>query len=245
MGGLIVPVFERDDIAIYYEEHGEEFPVLLIAPGGMRSAVPAWENAPWSPIEHLAPHYRVIAMDQRNAGRSRAPIYATDGWHVYTEDQLALLDHLGVDRFHAAGMCIGGPYCMGLIQAAPQRVASAVLLQTIGLLENRQAFFDMFNAWADELKPRRPEVEEGAWQGFREAMYGGDFLFNVSRDFVASCPTPLLVLMGNDLYHPEETSRELASLAPNVVFVERWKEPEHQVAAKERILAFLAANTPR
>ena len=38
---------------------------------------------------------------------------------------LALLDHLGIDRFHVAGMCIGGPYIMGLIQAAPQRVFEA------------------------------------------------------------------------------------------------------------------------
>ncbi len=239
-----MPVFERDDIAIHYEEHGDGFPILLIAPGGMRSAVPAWANAPWDPVEHLASNYRVIAMDQRNAGQSRAPIRATDGWHVYTEDQLALLDHLGVDRFHAAGMCIGGPYCMGLIQAAPQRVTSAVLLQTIGLHENRQAFFEMFDSWANELKPDRPEVEEGAWQAFRESMYGGDFLFNVSRDFAAGCQTPLLVLMGKDLYHPEATSRELASLAPGSVFVEHWKEPEHQAAAKQQILAFLAANTP-
>ena len=136
-----MPVFERDEIRIYYEIHGEGFPVLMIAPGGMRSSIPMWENAPWDPIEHLAPHYRVIAMDQRNAGQSTAPIRATDGWQVYTEDQLALLDHLKVDRFHVAGMCIGGPYIMGLIQAAPERVISAVLFQSIGLSNNRHVFF--------------------------------------------------------------------------------------------------------
>ncbi|RPJ21263.1 MAG: alpha/beta hydrolase, partial [Planctomycetaceae bacterium] len=114
-----MPIFKRDDIELYYEEHGSGFPVLLIAPGGMRSAVPFWERTPWNPIAHLAPSYRMIAMDQRTA------------------DQLALLDYLGVDRFHVAGMCIGGPYIMGLIQAAPQRVASAVVFQTIGLDNNR------------------------------------------------------------------------------------------------------------
>ena len=69
-GGTDMPVFKRDDIELYYEEHGQGFPILLIAPGGMRSAVPFWERTPWNPIQHLAPHYRVIAMDQRNAGRS-------------------------------------------------------------------------------------------------------------------------------------------------------------------------------
>ena len=84
-----MPIFKRDDVELYYEEHGSGFPILLIAPGGMRSAASFWERTPWNPIEQLAPHYRVIAMDQRNAGRSVAPIRATDSWHVYTSDHLA------------------------------------------------------------------------------------------------------------------------------------------------------------
>src|SRR5258708_39385858 len=100
-------VFKRDDVELYYEEYGMRFPVLLIAPGGMRSAVSFWERTPWNPIEQLAPHYRVIAMDQRNAGKSAAPVRATDSWHAYTPDQLALLDHLAVHRFHPAEMCTG------------------------------------------------------------------------------------------------------------------------------------------
>jgi hypothetical protein len=59
-----MPIFKRDDIELYYEEHGEGFPVLLIAPGGMRSAVPFCERTPWNPIQHLAPSYRVIAPNQ-------------------------------------------------------------------------------------------------------------------------------------------------------------------------------------
>jgi len=240
-----MPIFTRDDIELSYEEHGAGFPVLLIAPGGMRSAVSFWEKTPWNPIEHLSPNYRVIAMDQRNAGRSVAPVRATDSWHVYTADQLALLDHLGVDRFHVAGMCIGGPYIMGLIQAASQRVASAVVFQTIGLDDNRQVFFELFDSWANELKPTRSEVSEATWESFKQSMFSGDFLFNVSRAFVSRCQTPLLVLLGNDLYHPESSSREVASLAPNATLIEHWKEPEHQPAAKKTVEEFLAKHTPR
>jgi len=240
-----MPIFQRDDVQLYYEEHGAGFPVLLIAPGGMRSAAALWQGTPWNPIEQLAPYYRVIAMDQRNAGQSVAPIRATDSWHVYTADQLALLDHLGVERFHVAGMCIGGPYIMGLIQAAPQRVASAVLFQTIGLHNNRQAFFEMFDSWATDLKPKRPEVSEEAWESFKKTMYGGDFLFNVSREFVSACQTPLLVLMGNDLHHPAETSREVAALAPHATFIEHWKEPAYQPTAQKAVEEFLAQHTPR
>jgi pimeloyl-ACP methyl ester carboxylesterase len=236
-------IFEQDDVELYYEVHGEGFPILMIAPGGMLSAVPYWQNTPWNPIEQLSSNYRVIAMDQRNAGQSRAPVRGTDGWHVYTQDQLNLMDHLGVDQFHVAGMCIGGPYCMGLIEAAPERVASAVLFQSIGLHENRPAFYDMFDNWAAPLKAQR-EASEEDWNSFRSAMYDGDFLFNVSREFIAECRTPLLVLCGKDHYHPEEISREIAALAPNTTFIEYWQEPEHRSSAQSAVASFLAQNTP-
>ncbi|MDG2114592.1 MAG: alpha/beta hydrolase, partial [Actinomycetota bacterium] len=122
-----MPFFEDGDVRIHYQESGEGFPVLLIAPGGMRSEMSYWEGTPWNPITHLSPHYRMIAMDQRNAGQSTAPVSTDDTWETYTRDQLALMDHLGIDRFHVAGMCIGGPYIMGLIDAAPERVASGVV----------------------------------------------------------------------------------------------------------------------
>ena len=93
-----MPIFERGDTKLYYEEHGSGFPLLLIAPGGMRSSVSFWDKVAWNPITQLSPNYRVIAMDQRNAGQSTAPISGSDSWHTYTEDQLALMDHLGVDQ---------------------------------------------------------------------------------------------------------------------------------------------------
>ena len=91
-----MPSFERGQTKLYYEETGTGFPILLFAPGGMRSAIGFWENSPWNPIKVLSPHFRVIAMDQRNAGRSTAPVTAGDGWHTYADDHVALLDHLGV-----------------------------------------------------------------------------------------------------------------------------------------------------
>ena len=238
-------IFTRGDVKLYYEEYRKGFPLLLIAPGGMRSAVSFWDKVAWNPIADLAEHYRVIAMDQRNAGNSTAPIRETDSWHVYTEDQLALMDHLSIDRFHVAGMCIGGSYSMGLIQAAPKRVTSAVLFQPIGMHNNQQAFFDMFDGWAKEMKPQHPETSDSAFESFKKSMYGGDFLFNVSRDFVSRCEAPLLVLLGNDQYHPQETSRDIVALAKKATLIEKWKEPENQPAAKRAVLQFLAEHTPR
>ncbi len=235
----------NDGADIYYEVHGDGFPVLLIAPGGMRSAVSFWENTPWNPITQLQGDFQVVAMDQRNAGRSTGPVSAKDGWQTFTGDQLALMDHLGHDRFHTAGMCIGGPYAFGLIQAAPERVASAVLFQTIGRDDNRQAFYDMFDSWAVDLRDTFPAMSEADWASFRANMYDGDArLFNVDDDFVRQCPTPLLVLCGKDLYHPESASRAIAELAPAATFIEDWKEGAAREAARAAVVSFLAEHTP-
>ena len=241
-----MPVFTKNEVRIHFEEIGTGFPVLLFAPGGMRSAIPFWETQPWNPIEVLSPHFRVIAMDQRNAGQSTAPVSEENGWHSYTSDHLALLDHLGIERTHLLGGCIGGPYCMGVVKRASERVAAAVLQQPIGLSsENREAFYEMFDSWAAELRKVYPEVQDRAWSGFRERMYGGSaFLFNVDRDFIRVCPTPLLVLMGNDLYHPAEISREIVDLAPKAELVEQWQDPDTVGQAVERVLRFLREHTP-
>ena len=69
-----MPTFERDDVSLYYEIQGDGFPILLFAPGGMRSAVSFWRGNAWDVIGELSPHFTVIAMDQRNAGASWAPV---------------------------------------------------------------------------------------------------------------------------------------------------------------------------
>ena len=236
--------FRVDDTVLHYEIHGSGFPVLLFAPGGMRSAASFWENAEWNPVTALSPHFRVIAMDQRNAGRSTARVSASDDWSTYTDDHIALLDHLRIDKVHLLGGCIGGPYCMGVIERAPERVAAAVLQQPIGNDgNNRERFFEMFDQWADALRPAMPSVSDEAWARFRANMFDKPFLYNVSRGFVAACQTPLMVLMGTDAFHPESISREIANLAPNARLVERWKNPEAD-GTVETVVAFLREHTP-
>lgn len=237
-------IYERGEARIHYDVTGDGFPVLLIAPGGMKSAAALWPNMPWNPLDALAGDYRLIAMDQRNAGGSFAPVSSSDGWDTYTDDQLGLLDHLGVDRCHVIGMCIGGPYVLGLLKAAPARFASAVLLQPIGLDENRGAFHEMFDAWADDIAPAHPEADVATFAAFRTNMYDGDFMFNTTRDELADIDTPMLVLMGDDLYHPQSTSRAIAELAPHVTFVEEWKTDDHLGTTQATISTFLATHTP-
>jgi pimeloyl-ACP methyl ester carboxylesterase len=109
-----MPTFTRNETTIHYDVHGEGPPLLLFAPGGMRSARAIWARAPYDPVAEFAGQFRVITMDQRNAGASRAPLSAADGWHSYTDDHLALLDELGVERCRLLGMCIGCTFALSL-----------------------------------------------------------------------------------------------------------------------------------
>lgn len=154
--------------------------MLALAPGGMRSAASFWERVPWNPVTELADGHQVIVMDQRNAGASSAPVTGTENWTTYTADQLALLDHLGVERFAVVGMCIGGPFVLGLLQAAPTRVAGAVVIQSIGLDGNRAAFHEMFDGWAVDIAPDHPEAGPGTWAAYRSGMYDGDDALSAS-----------------------------------------------------------------
>jgi pimeloyl-ACP methyl ester carboxylesterase len=208
----------------------------------MRSANALWENVVWNPRERLAATHRLIGMDQRNAGRSVAPVSGDDSWADYTADQLALLDHLGVERCHLLGMCIGGPFILALLAAAPERFASAVLLQPAGATVPTPLFRAMFDEWAAALAPEHPEATPDDWASFGDNMWGGTFLHSVGPDQVAATTTPLLVLMGDDDYHPSGLSREIADLAPNAELVERWKEPGLVDEVDRRVLAFLAAH---
>jgi pimeloyl-ACP methyl ester carboxylesterase len=242
-----MPIFERDGkVSIHYEERGAGFPLLAFPPGGMRASIPFWQRALFDPLAVFSDEFRVITLDQRNAGQSRAPITREDGWQSYAADHVALLDHLGIERCHVLGGCIGGAFALKLIEKAPKRVAAAVLQQPIGRSpDNDEVFRELFDGWAKEIAPEHPEATPEVLTAFRTRMYGGDFVFSVTRDFVRSVQAPLLVLMGNDIYHPTATSREIAELAPNARLIERWKDPELVSNTVNSVRDFLRVNTPR
>jgi pimeloyl-ACP methyl ester carboxylesterase len=236
-----MPTFTRGQTTLYYESHGAGPAVLAFAPGGMRSAAALWARSPWHPVTELATQFRVITMDQRNAGASRAPIRASDGWHSYTEDHLALLDELDIDTCHVIGGCIGGAFALALASKAPERVRCAVLQQPIGFSgTNRDVFYELFDTWAGEQLAARSDVSGAALPAFRERMYGGDFVFSVSREGARRCQAPLLVLRGNDVYHPSSISEEIAQLAPDAELIRDWKTGENLAKAVGRVRAFLS-----
>src|SRR5665213_614795 len=107
-----MPSVKSGQANIYYEEFGSGYPVLLIAPGGLSSSILKWENATINPLEEFIGDFRLIVMDQRNAGRSRAPFPAVRPWDTYLQDQIAVMNALGCEQFHVFGCCIGGSFAL-------------------------------------------------------------------------------------------------------------------------------------
>jgi pimeloyl-ACP methyl ester carboxylesterase len=247
-----MPVLKRPDGELHYEEYGQGYPILLFAPGGMRSRMEMWHTPPgglprafsdWT--QSLADGYRVIAMDQRNAGRSRTAIEADHCWHTYAADHLALMDHLGFRQFHTLGGCIGRSFCLKLCEMVPDRITAAVLQNPIGLHPEHPEYFpESFYDWAKEMKAERPQLGNAKIAAFGRNMWDGEFVYSVSREFCRRCTVPTFLLPGNDKPHPAVTSAELAQLLPGIEVLEDWRGPEHLDEQLRRVLAFLDRHTP-
>ncbi|ROP99732.1 pimeloyl-ACP methyl ester carboxylesterase [Stella humosa] len=242
-----MPSFEHQGATIRYETHGEGFPILTFAPAGLVSVMDVWRQAmaPIDPTVEFADGYRVIAMDQRNAGGgSHGPITAQDGWDTYTADHVALLDHLGVARCHLYGQCIGGSFILNMLKRHPERVAAAVLAQPIGRIDPalppRPARFD---AWAAALQ-NHPEATPDVLAAFYRNLYEAGFVYCADRAFVATIAAPCLVLSGMDDIHPRAISEELARLIPGCELIDEWKSGPALDAARLRVRAFLDRHTP-
>jgi pimeloyl-ACP methyl ester carboxylesterase len=243
-----MPIIQHHGATIHYEEYGQGFPILTFAPAGLRSVIAVWGQsmAPIDPTTEWAANYRVIAMDQRNAGgQSHAPITTRSGWDDYTADHIAVLDDLHIDRCHLYGQCIGGSFIINMLKHHPERVASVVMAQPIGrvgpLAPGRNA---NFAGWADELKDHSEATPE-VLDAFYQNLYAAGFVYCADRDFMKTIKMPCLVLAGNDAAHPWPISEELSKLVPGCEFVAEWKSGAALEAARVRVKEFLAKHTPR
>src|SRR5580700_7720838 len=249
-GGPAMPFYERGDVRIHYEEVGSGFPLMVIPGGGLNSTVAGLANHPFNPMEEFKGEYRVIAADLRNAngGQSSGPLEIDRPWDAYADDQLGLMDHLGIRQFMVLGFCIGGPFIWNLLKRAPDRIVAAVLAQPSGSRpELRDHFYDNNTKnWGPPLTARRPEITMATVDKFLTKMYrtNADFVFTVTRDFVRNCQTPVLILPDDVPSHPYAVALESAMLAPQAeVSIFPWKEPVERVPlAVRQIRSFLRAH---
>jgi len=246
-----MPFYERGNVRIHYEEAGSGFPLLVIPGGGLNSTVAGLKTHPFNPLDEFKGEYRVIAADLRNAngGESSGPLAIDRPWDAYTDDHLALMDHLGIRQFLVLGFCIGGPFIWNLLKRAPDRVVAAVLTQPSGYRPTMPDLFYQNNikGWAPQLVERRPDITLEQASAFLTTMYrqNADFVFTVTREFVRGCNTPVLILPDDVPAHPYAVAMETAHLAPNAqVSLYPWKaNPEQIQLALRHIGTFLRANS--
>src|SRR5213080_3850404 len=248
-----MPFYERGPVRIHYEEVGSGFPLLLIPGGGLNSALLCWQTAsPFNPMERYKDDFRCICAELRNAnpGQSSGPLEIDRPWDAYTDDQLGLMDHLGIKEFMVMGFCIGGPFIWNLFKRAPERIVAAVLAQPSGSRpEMRDLFYqNNIKGWGPALCERRPDITMAMVDAFLNKMYrsNADFVFTVTRDFVRACQTPLLVLPDDVPAHPYAVAMEVVRLAPKAeVSIYPWKEPKDLIPhAVRQVRNFLRAHHP-
>ena len=104
------------------------------------------------------------------------------------------------------------------------------------------------DVWGPELRARRPEIAVESIEAYLHDLYRlrPDFVYSVSREFVRSCQTPLLVMPDDTPAHPYQTSVDIAALAPkaqSTVFP--WREPKDlREKTIDQVRAFLRSHQP-
>lgn len=115
-------------LQLRYVEVGEGAPVILIH--GLAGDCQGW----FALIEALRHRFRVIAFDNRGAGKSTQfdePVTTAD----LAADTFGLMDYLGVERAHVVGRSMGGAIAQIMALQQPDRIRSLVLCASFAKLD--------------------------------------------------------------------------------------------------------------
>jgi pimeloyl-ACP methyl ester carboxylesterase len=115
-----MPLIQTNEISLYYEVHGEGFPLLLIASVGYDHQF--WRHQ----VEGLSPFYQVIVFDNRGAGRSDKPEGPYYVWQM-ADDTASLMNALSIPKAHVAGHALGGSIAQELALNYPGLVDRLIL----------------------------------------------------------------------------------------------------------------------
>jgi pimeloyl-ACP methyl ester carboxylesterase len=130
-----VPVAVVDGINTRYEVIGSGSPLLMFSPGGFDSTLESWSTVGvyrrLDLLEHLSATYTCITFDRRESGQSGGRVERIT-WSDYVTQGRGLLDHLGIDRAHLMGGCVGCSTVAAMGVAHPDRVRSMVLFSPAG-----------------------------------------------------------------------------------------------------------------
>jgi 3-oxoadipate enol-lactonase len=124
--GVRVPRVRVNDFDMYYEMHGNGFPLVLIS--GYSGSTESWDVLV-PRVAELSKHYRVLTFDNRGAGRSGAP---KGDYSIKTmgDDVAGLLDSLEISKPHVLGQSMGGMIAQELAINHSKKVNGLILVCT-------------------------------------------------------------------------------------------------------------------
>jgi pimeloyl-ACP methyl ester carboxylesterase len=124
-----------DGIATRYEVMGSGPPLLMYAPGGFDATVEKWSTqgvyAKIKLLDHLPKTYTCVVFDRRECGQSGGRVEHLT-WAHYVAQGKGLLDHLGFERAHIMGGCMGCCPVAGFGVAYPEATLSMILFWPVG-----------------------------------------------------------------------------------------------------------------
>jgi pimeloyl-ACP methyl ester carboxylesterase len=140
-----MPTVRVGDINIYYEDHGKGEPLLLIA--GWGTDLTCWQFQ----IPEFSTKHRVIAFDNRGAGRTDAPDEPYS-FRMMADDAVGLLDALGIGQAHILGVSMGGCIAQEIAIGYPERTKSLILAATTAAPDNCPLLMRTLPAWTAAMR---------------------------------------------------------------------------------------------
>lgn len=130
-----MPTAVIDGLATRYDIVGTGPALLMFSPGGFDATLDKWSTqgiyATIRPVDHLSRHYQCVIFDRRETGESGGRVERIT-WRHYAAQGLGLLDHLGIERAHVMGACMGCSPVLALAASHPERVRSLLLYWPVG-----------------------------------------------------------------------------------------------------------------
>ncbi len=230
--------FEHDGVTLYYETYGEGPPLLLVHGNGFSIGTLAAQ------IAHFKGHYRVIAMDSRDHGRSsdsNEPLT----YEKMTDDLAALIDHLKLDSVDVLGWSDGGVEALLLGIRHPAKVKKIVSMAA-NLNPGPQALYKESGELIQTMLSSMPDSVRNTPQGRRELKVGGMMTSepNIDPAMLERITAPTLILAGDHdvirLEHIVEIFNHLPNgqmgIFPNSTHMVPYDDPALFNATVERFL---------
>ena len=130
-----MPTAVIDGIITRYDVVGSGPALLMFSPGGFDATLDKWSTqgiyAKIKPVDHLSQRYSCIVFDRRETGESGGRVERIT-WSDYATQGIGLLDHLGIDRAHVMGACMGCCPATTMAVEHTRRVRGLLLYWPVG-----------------------------------------------------------------------------------------------------------------